>query len=476
MPTVEVLVRLAWLIGAAAFVIGLMRMNSPATARNGNLLSAAGMTLAIVGTAVLLAVTGTISLSGWIIIATGIAVGGGLGLYTARTVKMTAMPQLVSLFNAVGGGAAALIAIDDYLHLANPPIGPFGGLAIPLEISIPTVLDVVIGGITFTGSLVASGKLMGVISGKPIKVPGGQLVTLGLTLIVAAAAIYLWAGNVSVPVLFVIVAASLVFGVTMVLPIGGADMPVVISLLNSFTGTAVAMAGFVLGNDVLIIAGALVGASGAILTKLMADAMNRSVINIMIGGFGGGEGTVSAGGPEGGSVRTLGMDDAAIQLAYASSVIIVPGYGLAVAQAQHAVRELAELLEDRGVNVSYAIHPVAGRMPGHMNVLLAEADVPYEQLLDLEQADPQLPQTDVVLILGANDVVNPSARDDSNSPIYGMPIFNVDRAGTVIVVKRSLSPGFAGIDNPLFYNDNTLMFFADAKDALEQTLNALGDV
>jgi H+-translocating NAD(P) transhydrogenase subunit beta len=470
MDTVEVLVRLAWLIGAAGFVIGLMQMNSPATARNGNLLSAGGMALAIAGTAVLLFANGTIGLTGWIIIFAGIAVGGGLGLYTARTVKMTAMPQLVSLFNAVGGGAAALIAIDDYLHLAS--VQPVLPNSIPLEISIPTVLDVVIGGITFTGSLIASGKLMGVISGKPIRVPGGQLVTLALTLIVAAAAIYLWAGNVSVPILFVIIAASLVFGVTMVLPIGGADMPVVISLLNSFTGTAVAMAGFVLGNDVLIIAGALVGASGAILTKLMADAMNRSVLNIMIGGFGGGEGTEGAGGPGGGSVRSLGMDDAAIQLAYASNVIIVPGYGLAVAQAQHAVRELAELLEDRGVTVSYAIHPVAGRMPGHMNVLLAEANVPYPQLREMEDINPEFSRADVALVVGANDVTNPAARR-AGTPVSGMPILDVDNAKSIIVIKRSMGRGYAGIDNELYVNPKTGMLFADAKQGLADLIAAV---
>ncbi|HET6222819.1 MAG TPA: NAD(P)(+) transhydrogenase (Re/Si-specific) subunit beta, partial [Dongiaceae bacterium] len=302
LATLESIVRLVWLAGAAAFVLGLMRMNSPATARNGNLLSAGGMVLAIGGTAVLLAAQGQAGFVAWVIILTGIVVGGGLGLYTARTVKMTAMPQLVSLFNAVGGGAAALIAIDDYIRLSNVQSFAPGG-AIRLEIAVPTVLDVVIGSITFTGSLIASGKLMGVIPGKPIRIPGGQLVTIALAAITAVAAIYLWLGNVSVPILFVIIAASLIFGVTMVLPIGGADMPVVISLLNSFTGTAVAMAGFVIDNTVLIIAGALVGASGAILTKLMADAMNRSVMNIVAGGFGGGEGTVAAEGPEGGTVR-----------------------------------------------------------------------------------------------------------------------------------------------------------------------------
>ena len=471
MDALDALVRLAWLVGAAGFVIGLMRMNSPATARNGNLLSAGGMAIAIGGTAVLLAARGEAGLTAWIIIVAGIALGGGLGLYTARTVKMTAMPQLVSLFNAVGGGAAALIAIDDYIRLSNVQTFAPGG-AIPLEVAVPTVLDVVIGSITFTGSLIASGKLMGVIPGKPIRGPGGQLVTGALAAITAIAAIYLWLGNVSVPVLFLIIAASLTFGVTMVLPIGGADMPVVISLLNSFTGTAVAMAGFVIGNDVLIIAGALVGASGAILTKLMADAMNRSVVNIMVGGFGGGEGTVAVVGVEGGTVRSLGIDDAAIQLAYAQNVIIVPGYGLAVAQAQHAVRELADLLEQRGVNVNYAIHPVAGRMPGHMNVLLAEANVPYPQLREMEDINPEFERADVALVVGANDVTNPAARR-SGTPVSGMPILDVDHARSIIVIKRSMGRGYAGIDNELYVNPKTGMLFADAKQGLADLVTAV---
>ena len=466
MDGVEVLVRIAWLIGAASFVLGLMRMNSPATARNGNLLSAGGMAIAVGGTAVLLAVNGGVHATGWIIIAVGIAIGGGAGLYTARTVKMTAMPQLVSLFNAVGGGAAALIAIDDYLRLATE------GGAIRLQISIPTVLDILIGSITFTGSLIASGKLMGLISGKPIILPGGRLITLAIVLVAAAGSIYLWTGVVSVPVMFLILAAALVFGVTMVLPIGGADMPVVISLLNSFTGTAVAMAGFVIGNDVLIIAGALVGASGAILTKLMADAMNRSVLSIMLGGFGGGEGTVGATAVGGGSVRELGLDDAAIQLAYASSVIIVPGYGLAVAQAQHACRELGELLESRGVDVKYAIHPVAGRMPGHMNVLLAEANVPYPQLKEMEEINPEFDRADVALVVGANDVTNPAARKPG-SPVSGMPILDVDHAKAIIVIKRSMGRGYAGIDNELYGNPKTGMLFADAKAGLADLVNAV---
>jgi H+-translocating NAD(P) transhydrogenase subunit beta len=375
------------------------------------------------------------------------------------------MPQLVSLFNAVGGGAAALIAIDEYLRLVSAP---------GLQENVAIVLDIIIGAITFTGSLIASGKLMGLkwTPSRPVRVPGGQLTTAALALVMVAAAVFLWVGNYNVPAMFLLLAAGLIFGVTMTLPIGGADMPVVISLLNSFTGTAVAMAGFVLENPVLIIAGALVGASGAILTKLMADAMNRSVLNIMVGGFGGGEGTVSEGGPEGGSVRTLGMDDAAIQLAYASSVIIVPGYGLAVAQAQHAVRELAELLEDRGVTVSYAIHPVAGRMPGHMNVLLAEANVPYPQLREMEDINPEFSRADVALVVGANDVTNPAARR-AGTPVSGMPILDVDNAKSIIVIKRSMGRGYAGIDNELYVNPKTGMLFADAKQGLADLVAAV---
>lgn len=468
LSVLETLVRVAWLAGAATFVIGLMRMNSPATARNGNLLSAGGMVLAVAATAVFLAFEPRdteLNVTGWFIVIAGIALGGGLGLYMARTVKMTAMPQLVSLFNAVGGGAAALIAIDDYLRLTAAP---------SLQINVATVLDILIGSITFTGSLIASGKLMGlrITPSRPVTIPGGQLVTAALALIVVAGAIYLWIPNLSIPVMLLILAAALVFGVTMTLPIGGADMPVVISLLNSFTGTAVAMAGFVLDNPVLIIAGALVGASGAILTKLMADAMNRSVLNIMIGGFGGGEGTVGAGAGPGGSVRELGVDDAAIQLAYASSVIVVPGYGLAVAQAQHAVRELAELLETRGVDVKYAIHPVAGRMPGHMNVLLAEANVPYPQLKEMEEINPEFDRTDVALVVGANDVTNPAARRPG-SPVSGMPILDVDHAKSIIVIKRSMGRGYAGIDNELYVNPKTGMLFADAKAGLSDLVSAV---
>ncbi len=473
---ITTLVRLAQLAGAVAFVLGLHLMNSPASARNGNLLSAGGMVVAVGATlADLVTRPGGLSGAGLAIIVGGFVIGGGAGLYTARTVKMTAMPQLVSLFNAVGGGAAALVAIDDFVGRVSA--GTTGGVSTTVFV----VLDVVIGSVTFTGSLLASGKLMGVISGKPIIVP----FTRPLTVAVAAAVVVVTAllvldanGNlaldsaISLLLLAAIVAASLMLGVTMVLPIGGADMPVVISLLNAFTGTAVAMAGFVVQNPVLIISGALVGASGGILTKLMADAMNRSIINIMIGGFGGGEGTTAVVGAGGGSVRSIGADDAAIQLAYASHVIVVPGYGLAVAQAQHAVRELAELLEEKGVDVTYAIHPVAGRMPGHMNVLLAEANVPYPQLKEMDEINPEFDRCDVALVVGANDVTNPAARKPG-SPVSGMPILNVDHAKAIVVIKRSMGRGYAGIDNELYTNPKTGMLFADAKEGLASLIGAV---
>jgi NAD(P) transhydrogenase subunit beta len=460
-------VYLAWLAGAACFVLGLHRMNSPATARDGNRLSAAGMTVAVVATLVYLVTReGGLGVLPLAIIVIGFVIGGGAGLYTARTVKMTAMPQLVSLFNAVGGGAAALVAIDDFIRL---------GSEATVDTTIFVVLGALIGSVTFTGSLIAGGKLQGLIGGQPIYVPGGQLVTVAIALVAVAGTVALILGaagafsfstELTLALLGLVVLAGLIFGITMVLPIGGADMPVVISLLNSFTGTAAAMAGFVLGNPVLIISGALVGASGAILTKLMADAMNRSVMNIMVGGFGGGEGAAGAmTGVGGGTVREIGADDVAIQLAYASSVIIVPGYGLAVAQAQHAVRELAELLESKGVDVKYAIHPVAGRMPGHMNVLLAEANVPYPQLKEMDDINPEFDRCDVALVIGANDVTNPAARRPG-SPVSGMPILDVDHAKSIVVIKRSMGRGYAGIDNELYTDPKTGMLFADAKEGL----------
>jgi NAD(P) transhydrogenase subunit beta len=469
------IVFLAWLAGAAMFVIGLHQMNSPATARGGNRLSAVGMTIAVGTTLLYLATSpGGLPLAAWVIILVGFGIGGGTGLYMARKVQMTAMPQLVSIFNAVGGGAAALVAIDDYLHVVGTPAGS-------VSTAIFVVLGAVIGCVTFTGSLVAAGKLQGLISGKPMQIPGGRLVTIALAVLVVAGFVALVLGaagtlqldaTVSTLVLGAVIAAGLLFGITMVLPIGGADMPVVISLLNSFTGTAAAMAGFVIGNPVLIIAGALVGASGGILTKLMADAMNRSIMNIIAGGFGAGEGTVAAVTGAGGSVRAVSADDVAIQLAYASSVIIVPGYGLAVAQAQHGVRELAELLESRGVDVKYAIHPVAGRMPGHMNVLLAEANVPYPQLKEMDEINPEFDRCDVALVIGANDVTNPAARHPG-SPVSGMPILDVDHARSIVVIKRSMGRGYAGIDNELYTNPKTGMFFADAKAGLAELISAV---
>ncbi|GAA3560131.1 NAD(P)(+) transhydrogenase (Re/Si-specific) subunit beta [Nonomuraea rosea] len=460
MDVFDVVIRLVYLAVATCFVLGLHLMNSPVTARRGNLLSAVAMAVAVVATTVVLVEAGTVRPWGWISLAAGAALGAGIGLLLARRVLMTAMPQLVSLFNAVGGGAAALIGVHDFAVHA-------GGHSA----SIPVVLDVLIGAVTFSGSLVAAGKLQGLVPGRPLVFPGVRLLTQALALVMVAASILLLIGGGGAAALAVLGIASLAFGVIMVLPIGGADMPVVISLLNAFTGTAVAMAGFALGNAVLITAGALVGASGAILTKLMADAMNRSLANIVIGGFGTGD--ELAAGPSGqGRVRSLSADDAAIQLAYAAKVVVVPGYGLAAAQAQHQLHDLAQLLEQRGVRVSYAVHPVAGRMPGHMNVLLAEAGVPYSQLADMDDANDAMPQTDVALVVGANDVVNPAARRPGTA-VSGMPIIDADRAKSVIVIKRSMGHGYAGIDNELYTGPRTGMYFADAKKALTEITAAV---
>ena len=455
------MIEVLYLACAAAFIVGLKRLSGPRTARSGNVLAASGMLGAIV---IVLVDEDIVE---WEVVVAGLAAGAVVGAVAAIRVQMTAMPQMVAAFNGFGGIASALVAgavvVDTDL------------LDLPSETGVTILLSVFIGSLTFSGSFVAFGKLQGIITGRPITFVGQQVVNAAL--FAAAVALGTWAFVGEEPTAFWLLGAvSLLIGILMVIPIGGADMPVVISLLNSFSGLAASAAGFVISNNALIIGGALVGSAGLILTKLMTEAMNRSLANVLFAGFGTGD-SPGAGGAIGDKpVNRATPDDAAIALGYAENVMVVPGYGLAVAQAQHAVRKLASALEERGVHVAYAIHPVAGRMPGHMNVLLAEADVPYEQLLDLDQANPQFPRTDVVLILGANDVVNPSARDDASSPIYGMPILNVDEATTVIVVKRSLSPGFAGIDNPLFYAEGTLMFFADAKDALEQTLTALDSV
>ncbi len=461
MTALDTVVHLVYLAAATCFVVGLHLMNSPATARRGNAVAAGGMAAAVLVTVVLLVASGAVSATAWVVVLSGVGVGSAVGWYFARTVAMTAMPQLVSLFNAVGGGAAALVAAHEVLHRSP---GGFVGVA--------TVLDVLIGAVTFAGSLVAAGKLQGVVPGRPLTFPGARPANALLAVVIVAAAAAFLAGVAPGAALAVLAAAALVAGVTTVLPIGGADMPVVISLLNAFTGTAVAMAGFVLGNSVLIIAGALVGASGTILTKLMADAMNRPVLSIVAGGFGTGDTGAPAGVGPGAQVRALSADDAAIQLAYAGRVSIVPGYGLAAAQAQHEVRDLARLLQDRGVEVSFAIHPVAGRMPGHMNVLLAEASVPYEELRELDEANTEFGRTDVALVIGANDVVNPAARRPGN-PVSGMPILDVDRARSVIVIKRSMGQGYAGIDNELYSDPRTGMYFADAKKGLAELAAAV---
>ena len=457
--------QLIYVLAASCFVLGLHLMNTPATARRGNQFSMAGMVIAIVTTLALIVHAGVISATGWAVMLTGALIGGAVGLYAARTVQMTAMPQLVSMFNAVGGGAAALVAIHDYIYLA----GAAGGVA--ESTTVFTLLDVIIGSVTFSGSIIAAGKLQGVITSAPVTFPGARAVNLLLAALGLAAGGYVIA-TPSLAALWIVVVASLAFGVLMVMPIGGADMPVVISLLNAFTGTAVAMAGFVIGNWALIIAGALVGASGGILTKLMADAMNRSIGNIIVGGFGTGDTAVAVLPGAGAGVKAIAADDAAIQLAYAGKVIIVPGYGLAAAQAQHEVAVLADELEEHGVDVSYAIHPVAGRMPGHMNVLLAEANVPYPLLKEMDDVNPEFARTDVALVIGANDVTNPAARRPGTA-ISGMPILDVDQAKSIIVIKRSMGHGYAGIDNELYTNPKTSMYFADAKTALAELSSAV---
>jgi NAD(P) transhydrogenase subunit beta len=465
MTSFQAVIQLVYVIAAACFVIGLHLMNSPATARRGNQVSTAGMVIAIAATLVLLIHYGTVKPIGWIALGAGTLIGAGVGLYSARTIQMTAMPQLVSMFNAVGGGAATLVGVYDYLHTENLPGGVLG------TTTVATLLDVIIGCVTFSGSLIAAGKLQGLIGGQPIVFRGSRLVNIVLGVVLLGTAVFMLT-TASQLALLVIALAALAFGVLMVLPIGGADMPVVISLLNAFTGTAVAMAGIVINNWALIVAGALVGASGGILTKLMADAMNRSIPNIIIGGFGTGDTAVLAGPGGDVQVKSIQADDAAIQLAYASKVIIVPGYGLAAAQAQHAVAELASVLEEHGVEVSYAIHPVAGRMPGHMNVLLAEANVPYPQLVEMDEINPEFPRTDVALVIGANDVTNPAARRPG-SAISGMPILDVDKAKSIIVVKRSMGHGYAGIENELYFDPKTSMYFADGKTALAEMTAAV---
>jgi NAD(P) transhydrogenase subunit beta len=460
-------IRLAYLVAAVCFILGLRFLSTPRTARRGNVVAAVGMLVAIVAT---LADERVVSY-GWI--AVGMAIGGAIGAVSAQRVRMTAMPQMVALFNGVGGGAAALIAASEY-HVAAT-----AGLdSLSAKIGVATMFSAVVGSISFAGSLVAFGKLQELLPGRPITWPAQKVINAaaaGAVLVLAVLGVL----SVDQSLFFPMLVIALLIGVAAVLPIGGADMPVVISLLNSFTGLAAAATGFVLSNNALIIAGTLVGASGTLLTQMMSKAMNRSLTNVLFGAFGGGPAAgANVTGRENGDrpVRDTAASDVGVLLGYARRVVVVPGYGLAVAQAQHGVRELADLLEKRGIDVKYAIHPVAGRMPGHMNVLLAEADVPYDALWEMEQINPEFAQTDVVVVIGANDVVNPAARDDPGSPLYGMPILEVDRAEHVVVLKRSMATGFAGIDNDLFYNPKTMMLFGDAKGSVSKLVQAVAEL
>jgi NAD(P) transhydrogenase subunit beta len=457
---------LSYLVAAVLFIIGIKQLSSPKTARNGNLVAAVGMIIALVVT-LLNARSGAYA---WIF--GGILIGGAIGAYSARVVAMTDMPQMVALFNGSGGGAAALVSSLGYLALVNT------GRPVPTETVVEILLGALIGSISFTGSLIAWGKLQGVISERavtyPFQKPGNAVLFAGILLL--AAWLMLSAGSMTVYLVFL--AACLLLGFLFVIPIGGGDMPVVISLLNSFTGLATAATGFTLNNSVLIISGTLVGASGTLLTYLMCKAMNRSLANVLFSAFGATAGAVpgSAGGSAGAAgkaVRDVSVEDAATLLAYAREVIIIPGYGMAVAQAQHVVRELADTLKARGVEVKYAVHPVAGRMPGHMNVLLAEANVPYTDLYDIDQINQEFERADVAVVLGANDVVNPAARTDKSSPIYGMPILDADKSKHILILKRSMRAGFAGIENELFYDPKTMMLFGDAKDSVQKLLTTV---
>jgi NAD(P) transhydrogenase subunit beta len=449
---------LLYLITIVTFILALRFLSNPATARRGNWIGALGMLIAIVVTFV------QNEIASYWEIAVGMVIGGAFGAVAARKVRMTAMPQMVALFNGVGGGAAALISVAEFHNRAPDP----GTLKTDISASI--MLSAIIGSISFAGSMVAFAKLQELVRGRPIVYPLQQPTNALLFAGLLAAGIAIAAGAEQQWLIWALLGGAAVFGVLFVLPIGGADMPVVISLLNAFTGLAAAATGFELENNVLIVSGMLVGASGTLLTILMGKAMNRSVANVLFGAFGQLAAPVpgAAAGATDGHVRSASAEDVAVMLGYASKVVFVPGYGMAVAQAQHDVRTLADLLESRGVEVSYAIHPVAGRMPGHMNVLLAEANVPYPQLKEMEEANPEFSRTDVALVIGANDVVNPDARNNTGSPIYGMPILNVDNAQQVVVLKRSMSPGFAGIDNPLFLNPKTVMLFGDAKESIEK--------
>ncbi len=459
-------IRVLYIIAFICFILGLRLLSHPRTARKGNMVAAGGMAVAVIATLLIE------SVGDYLLIAVGMAIGTAIGAPAARRVKMTAMPQMVALFNGVGGGAVALISFVEYRESLE-----IFGVNPELETLIPILFAAIIGSVSFWGSNVAFAKLQELIPGRPISLPGQQFINIFLLAVALGCGVAIAAGTESEVLFLVILLAAAVLGNMFVLPIGGADMPVVISLLNALTGLSAAAAGMALDNVALIVAGMLVGASGSILTMQMAEAMNRSIPNIIAGGFGGVTVAASAGADgEQKPVRSTDAADVAIQLAYASRVVVAPGYGMAVAQAQHTVRELADELEKRGIRVDYAIHPVAGRMPGHMNVLLAEADVPYDHLKEMDEINPEFPQTDVALVIGANDVTNPAARDEEGSPIYGMPILDVDKAAQVIVLKRSMNTGFAGIDNPLFYNENTALLFGDAKESVAKVLSEVKEL
>jgi NAD(P) transhydrogenase subunit beta len=458
----ENFIAVLYIVAFSLFIVGLMGLTGPKTAVRGNRIAAVGMAVAVIATFLIPGI------GNWGLIILGIAIGTAIGVPAARNVRMTAMPQMVALFNGVGGGAIALIAWSEFRHTNG-----YSGEA--TYIAIFSLFSAIIGSVSFWGSNIAFAKLQELLPGRPISIGRAQqFVNLALLLIAVACAVAIVAGSTSQGLMILLLVAAAVLGNLIVLPIGGADMPVVISLLNAFTGLSAAAAGISLNNTALIVAGMIVGASGSILTNLMAQAMNRSIPSIVAGGFGGVVTTGGGSGDDGDrTVRSTSASDAAVQMAYASQVVIVPGYGMAVAQAQHAVREMTKLLEAKGVEVKFAIHPVAGRMPGHMNVLLAEADVPYDQLKEMDDINGEFNRTDVSLVIGANDVTNPDARNKADSPIYGMPILNVDESRSVIVLKRSMSSGFAGIDNPLFYGENTAMLFGDAKASVNEITEEL---
>lgn len=463
MEIINNIILVSYLVSSVLFILGIKNLSSPKTARKGNFYASLGMLFAIVATLF----DQNVLTFEWIII--GLIVGSAIGTILALKVEMTGMPQMVGLLNGFGGGASTLVAIAEFYKILYNPNIPVTSMD-----AGTIILSILIGGVTFTGSLIAFGKLQGLVSGKVIKYPGQHPLNALLLISVIVLGVLFVFDPHNTSYILIITAISLIIGVLIVLPIGGADMPVAISLLNSYSGLAAASTGFVLSNNELIIAGALVGASGIILTNIMCKGMNRSLMNVVLGGWeSAGTVTTASTTSQKGSVKSIDSEELAVIFDNASSVIVVPGYGMAVAQAQHAIRDLTNILEKKGINVRFAIHPVAGRMPGHMNILLAEANIDYEKLYALEDINDDFPNTDVVLIVGANDVVNPAARHDQSSPIYGMPILNVDYAKTVIINKRSMNAGYAGIDNELFFYPNALMYFGDAKDAVSRLVTEI---